>query len=175
MRFEEIARKYGPKIKAIAHRLNGRYTAFCDDDLCQEAVLYLWIEYKKNGLKQRTDSHIFQGCFFVMKNFIRRNYKAVDRRCFSLEKEMSQGSPGLEILLPLVRREEVRQDMEARILKSSIVTFLSSREKEVFDLNLKGHTVREIGRNLGISHASVVKINKRIRAKGRRFLDSGRR
>lgn len=65
MTFEGLVKKINPKIKAIASRLDGRYTSFSDDDLYQEALIRLWQKFNDQKLDDKTESYIVQGCSFA--------------------------------------------------------------------------------------------------------------
>ncbi|PIQ87745.1 MAG: hypothetical protein COV73_02500, partial [Candidatus Omnitrophica bacterium CG11_big_fil_rev_8_21_14_0_20_43_6] len=72
MSFQELHRKLSPTIKRIAWRLNGHYRSFNHDDLYQEATIHLWSNFLKGKLSDKTDSYILQGCYFHLKNYIRK-------------------------------------------------------------------------------------------------------
>jgi DNA-directed RNA polymerase specialized sigma subunit len=142
MDFKELVRKISPKLKAITHRLNGRFTFFNDEDLYQEALIYLWVDFNQRKLDDKTDSYILQGCYFHLKNYIR----------------IIQDKKALVSLDALV--ETIRNNG------------LTEREKDIFNLALSGLTTREIGNKLGISHVRVIKLQKKIREKCREHLDN---
>lgn len=72
MSFQELHQKLSPTIKRIAYRLNGHYRSFNHDDLYQEATIHLWSNFLKGKLSDKTDSYILQGCYFHLKNYIRK-------------------------------------------------------------------------------------------------------
>ena len=60
--------------------------------------------------------------------------------------------------------------LDKRVDKKMLIDYImnngfSKREKEVFSLILQGYTVREAGRELGISHVMVVKLKNRLLGK----------
>src|SRR3989338_450387 len=75
--FETLMSRLSPTIRRISHRLNGHFTFFDDDDLCQEALAHLWLMSQKGVLKDKTDSYILQGCYFHLKNYIRTSMDKV--------------------------------------------------------------------------------------------------
>jgi len=171
MYFEELAKRISPKLKGITHRLNGRFAFFNEDDLYQEAMVHLWVDYREGKLLDKTDSYILQSCYFHLKNYIR---KVQDKVCLiSINTLISEeGDSELGEILCLEYPKSCRDDMESKILIEEILNDgLTKREKEVLSLCLKGLTVREIGEVLGISHVRVVKLRKRIKTKSQKFKD----
>ena len=171
MYFEEVVKRISPKLKGIAYKLNGRFTFFNEDDLFQEALVHLWIDYKDGRLVGKNDSYILQGCYYYLKNYIR---KTQDKVCLiSMDTLISEeGNSELGEILCLEYPKSCRDDIESKILIEEILNDgLTKREKEVFSLCLKGLTVREIGRVLGISHVRVVKLRNRIKVKCQEYKD----
>jgi RNA polymerase sigma factor (sigma-70 family) len=167
MKFEELVKKLAPKLKAIAIRLNGKYTVFDHDDLYQEALVYLWQEWQKGEICDKTDSFILQGCFYFLKNYIRKAYKKIDSSSVSLNESLNEANEVLEDVLSLDNMDRVFEPIEERLLVEDVERNLNKREKEILSLLLEGFTTREIGKRFGISHVMVVKIKKRIRNKCR--------
>jgi len=165
MYFEELVQKISPKLKAIARRLDGRYTSFDDDDLYQEALLSLWEKYKNNKLADKTDSYILQGCLFFLKNHIRKVYKKIDSKSLSLNAAVNDEEGTLEDMLASSYTDTRNSSVENDLLLEDIYSNLSEKEKMVIDLSLDDLTVREIGRRLNISHVMVLKIKNRIKDK----------
>jgi len=170
MYFEELVKKISPKLKAITHRLNGRFTFFNDEDLFQEAVLHLWLDFNQHKLDDKTDSYILQGCYFHLKNYIRTVKEK--RALVSLDAIIGEGNNDLEDFLPATDPKEYFDYLNNRALIETIRNNgLTTREKEIFNLALSGLTTREIGGKLGISHVRVVKLGKQLREKCRKHLD----
>ncbi|MFA5271424.1 MAG: sigma-70 family RNA polymerase sigma factor [Candidatus Omnitrophota bacterium] len=166
MSFNEITKKISPKLKGIAKRLDGRYTSFDDDDLYQEAILELWQKYNQHKLEGKTDSYILQGAMFFLKNHIRKVYKKIDSHSVSLNAILTDSEDcTLEDVIPSFRTEGSKESLEAKLLLEDINKLLDERQKEVLRYFLEDVTVREIGRNLGISHAMVIKIKNKIKDK----------
>ena len=164
MDFETFIKRLEPKLKAISHKVNIRYT-FCDeDDFLQEARLFLWQGYSRGEVQDKTDSYVLQSVYYFLRNYIRKSCKSVDQASVSMNYEiddkgtelgetMSAGTTGIddsvEIFMLLDRTEEKFNDSE----------------KKVFYNKIEGYTTREIGSKLGVSHVMVVKIEKSIRVK----------
>ena len=72
MAFEELVKRLSPTLKRITYRLNGHFTFFNDEDLFQEALVRLWQDFNAGKLDDKTDSYILQGCYFHLKNYIRK-------------------------------------------------------------------------------------------------------
>jgi len=163
MTFENLVDRLSPTLKRITYKLNGHFTYFDDDDLFQEALEHLWLDFKSGDVEDKTDSYVLQGCYFHLKNYIR---KMMDKGSFSsLNAIMEDADAELENILVF---DDPRFDeaVEASFIEESpAINSLSDREKEVMLLSMDGHTVREIGQKLGISHVMVIKIKKTIKNK----------
>lgn len=165
MTFEELVQKLSPKLKAIAKKLDGRYTSFDDDDLYQEALCSLWEKYSKGELADKTDSFVLQGCFFFLKNHIRKVYKAIDAKSTSLQALIDEEGHTLEEILPLEHSHQDYLAVEEKILLETIYAQLSERERKILELSIDDITTRQIGQSIGISHAMVIKIKNKIKDK----------
>jgi len=173
MCYEEMIARISPKLKSIAHRLNWNFGFFNADDLYQEALTHLWADYKEGKLINDTDSYILQGCYFYLRNYIR---KASDRaKLISLENMADDEGKAfsLEDILSLEDPQSCVKLVDYKMLVERINNNgLTKREKEVFNLALEGLTTREIGNRLGISHVRVVKLKCRLRDKCRKYVES---
>lgn len=171
MHFEELIKRLSPKLNGITHKLNGRFTFFNEDDLYQEALVHLWMDYKDSKLTDKTDSYILQGCYFHLKNYIR---KVQDKACLVSMHTIVNEEEGLELegILSLEDPKTYFDDINSKVLIEEILNDgLTKREKEVFSLCLKGLTTREIGNRLGISHVRVVKLRGKIKEKCRKYVE----
>jgi len=169
MHFQALVSRISPKLKGITHRLNGHFTFFNDEDLYQEAMSHLWIDYTGGKLSDKTDSYILQGCYFYLKNHIR---KVQDKTCLVSMQTLigEEEDTELESLLCLEDPRSCFEDAHNKILIEEILNDgLTTREKEVFSLCLEGLTTREIGKILGISHVMVVKLRGKIKDKCQKF------
>jgi len=172
MSFEELLKRISPKLKGIAYKLRRSHPAGLEDeDLLQEALIHLWQDYNYGKLEDKTDSYILQGCYFYLKNHIR---KAADKAILlSMYSPAGEDCPAeLEDVLLLKNPGALFIDVNNKVLIEEILNDgLTSREKKVFSYLLEGYTVREIAKELGVSHVSVVKSSKRIKEKCRKFRD----
>ena len=173
MCFEELVKKISPKLKGIIWRLSGRGLFSSSEDLYQEAMVHLWGQFQQGDLADKTDSYILQGCYFYLKNYLRKNRrKAV---FVSLDEALydDEGcSLNFDDIIPQQDCCSARDTAHTNFIIEQINNNgLTPREKEVFNLVLTGLTMREIGVRLGISHVRVVKLQKKIREKCRRHLD----
>jgi len=169
MSFEQLVQTIAPKLKGITHRLNGRFTFFNEDDLYQEAVVHLWADFKEGKLSDKTSSYVLQGCYFYLKNYIRKTQDGVSLvRLSSLSED--QEEVDLENLISLKKPQTDFNDLYSKIFLEDIQREnWTDREKDVLSLSLRGLTTREIGRQLGISHVAVVKIKSKIKDKCQKF------
>ncbi|MBI4972379.1 MAG: sigma-70 family RNA polymerase sigma factor [Candidatus Omnitrophica bacterium] len=173
MTFEELLKKLSPTIKRIAYKLKRQGLFFNEEDLYQEALVYLWRNFKCGLLKDKTDSYILQGCYFYLKNYIRKNTKRII--VLSLHcRNRGEETAGLEEVIPDGLDKSTYLDyLNDKLLAEAIQNNgLNPREKELLYFYAQGLTTREIGQRLGVSHVRVVKLTKRIRQKCSRYLDS---
>ena len=172
MSFEELYQKLSPTIKRIAYRLNGHYRSFSHDDLYQEATIHLWSNFLKGELGDKTDSYVLQGCYFHLKNYIRKvnersNIVSIDA-ILSNNEDTTMG----EVLGKFLAVDDCRQDLHNKFLVQSLCNNgFNPKEKRLLDYFSQGLTTRDIGERMGVSHVSVVKLMKKIRTKAQKHLD----
>lgn len=168
MKFEELVKKLTPKLKGIAYKLNGRYTMLDHDDLFQEALLHLWSDFRNGKLSDKTDSYILQGSYYHLKNHLR----GVEDNTFFFSLDEAIGEDGTTLAEKLPEPGNVEMEtMDDKLTVEEIVDCdLTEREKSVITLYLDGLTVREVARQLGVSHVCVVKTVERIREKAKKLL-----
>jgi len=161
--FETLVHRIDPKLHGIAHKLNGRFTYFSDEDLYQEALAHLWIDHRLGKLGDKTDSYVLQGCYFHLKNYIRT---ALDRvTLLSIDAPSDADGPELAELIPDERAQTQEHADQALLDETLSAMSLTDREKDVLSMLLRGMTTREIGSSIGVSHVMVVKIRKGIERK----------
>ena len=134
--------------------------------------MHLWRDYKDGKLVDKTDSYILQGCYFHLKNYIRKNYDKA--KLVSLENMANEEGATFDLdkILSLENPESSFELVNCKMLIEKINNNgLTRREKEVFCLALEGLTTREIGGRLGISHVRVVKLKGKIRDKCRKYIE----
>ncbi len=171
MSFEGLVKKISPTLKRITYRLNGHFTFFNEDDLFQEALIHLWQDFNAGKLNDKTDSYILQGCFFHLKNYIRKS--RVKIQMVSLETVINEEgtSLGETLFLKDERRENSLDYLNDKMLVETIRNNgFTRREKDVLSFYAEGLTTREIGKRMGVSHVSVVKITARIKDKCRKYI-----
>ena len=172
MSFQELHKKLSPTIKRIAYRLNGHYRSFNHDDLYQEATVHLWSNFLKGKLSDKTDSYILQGCYFHLKNYIRKinersNIVSIDAALSTNDEATVEDVLGQYWSTP-----DCREDLHSKFLAQSIRdNGFNPKEKSLLDYFSQGLTTRDIGKRLGVSHVSVVKLMQKVRIKARKHLD----
>ena len=172
MDFEALVKKLSPTLKRITYKLNGHFSAFNHDDLYQEALMQLWLDFNEGKLADKTDSYILQGCYFHLKNYIRKAKPY--NRLINLESLVSsEDTPtGESLFLEDERSKYLRDHISDRMLAETIQNNgFSPREKEILSYCAQGFTMREIGRELGVSHVRVVRIMAKIREKCWQYAD----
>ena len=170
--FEQIVKRISPTLKRIAYKLGGHSSFFNDEDLFQEAITRLWQDFLAGKLDDKTDSYLLQGCYFHLKNYLRI---AKDKaKLISLNTFFSGNDEeaNLDETLYLGSTESHFDEVNSSLLVEDIMNDgLTKREKQVFSLCLEGLTVREMALRLSISHVRVIKIEKNMRRKLKKFLD----
>lgn len=163
MTFEDLAGRLSRTIKRIARKLDGRFAFIDEGDLYQEALIHLWIHYSEGKLEDKTDSYILQGCYFHLKNVIRKIHDNGTFISLSTVNE-EDGTALAELLLPkdMSSFAQIEGRMHVEAIEASGMT---EREKNVLVSCMEGMTTREIGKRMGISHVAVVKIRNKIKIK----------
>jgi len=172
MNFEALINKISPKLKGITYKLNSCLSAANSQDLFQEALLHLWQDYRHGKLANKTDSYILQGCYFYLKNYIRKEKPS--KKIFSLNALIDDKETNLEEILLYNNSDDqdYRDYLNSKLLADTIRNNgLTGKEKKILSLYAEGLTTREIGARFGVSHVSVVKAMKLIREKCRKHTD----
>lgn len=169
MDFRILLERITPVLKYIArkHLLCGFYN---EEDLYQEMCLYLW-QYYKNGLPIGiNESYAIKGCEFHIQNFLRKGRPKVILS--SIDELISSDGLTLGDILE-DKKENFSSKMENKITIDEIKSIgLTEREQSVLSRLLKGYTVREIAKEMEISHVMVIKYKKRIIKKWRKKKNS---
>jgi len=164
MTFEGLVKKISPTLKRITYKLNGHFSFFNEEDLFQEALLRLWLDFRSGKLDDKTDSYILQGCYFHLKNYLRKTQDKA--RLVSIDTLVAEEGLNLEDMLASDGPLPACNDLDEGMLAERMKGFgLAGREKDILSLSMEGLTVREIGNRLGISHVMVVKIKTKIKDK----------
>jgi RNA polymerase sigma factor (sigma-70 family) len=161
MSFETLLARLSPTLKKITRKLNGHFSFMDDQDLFQEALLHLWTRFIAGDLTDKTDSYLLQGCYYHLKNYIRRTQDSTT--VVSLNGTSEDEGQDLEETLvahDVVSYDEVEGDLQ---IEAIVASGMNQREKEVLFYSLDGMTTREIGVRLGVSHVSVVKARNKIK------------
>lgn len=165
MSFGEIVKRISPVLRKICHKLNGRFSYFDDNDLYQEALLHLWQDFSAGKLEGNTDSYILQGCYFYLKNYLRKAKDKTD--LISIDASVDEENEvSLKDIMCIEEQTEFIESLDRKMFLEKIRNnSLTKKEKKVLTLFLEGLTVREIGRRLSVSHVRVLKIKANIERK----------
>jgi RNA polymerase sigma factor (sigma-70 family) len=167
MSFQGLITRLSPTLRKITWKLNGHYSYFNDEDLYQEALAHLWLDFCAGTLEDKTDSYILQGCSFYLRNYLR---KTEEHATFS-SLDIPDGEEGFvaeEMLNP--GGNNILEELESKLeIEKWEKTYLADKERKILPMLLDGMTMREIGDRVGISHVMVLKIRNRIREKYVKF------
>jgi RNA polymerase sigma factor (sigma-70 family) len=167
MSFDVLIKRISPTLRRITQKLNGHFTFMDHDDLFQEAMLHLWVDFQNDQLNDKTDSYLLQGCFYHLKNYIRKVQDSAT--LVSLSSVTDEEAVRLEEILEaddIAAFDYVDGKMQVEAL---LETDMSQRERDVLAYSMEGMTTREIGGKLGVSHVAVVKVRNRIKERWERL------
>ena len=171
MTFEELIERISPKLKGITYKIHRSSYSLSEEDLYQEAVLQLWMEYNNGKLADKTDSYVLQSCYFYLNNYIRKVHDKTSS--MSMNMSISEESVGSEDVLSLENEASADKERDIDSLMEKVFKEeLDRKEKEVVFFYLQGWTTRKIAERLGISHVSIVKLEGKIREKCKKLKDS---
>ncbi|MDH5174619.1 MAG: sigma-70 family RNA polymerase sigma factor [Elusimicrobiota bacterium] len=169
MEFETLLKKISPILKIIAKSHNGHGFFIDEEDLYQEMCIHLWSNFG-NGMRGGVNtSYIVKSCEFYILNYLRKAREKA--RIVSLEEPINEDGDTLKDILP-DRKEPLDKFVDRDLtIKDIRNNGLTRRGKKVLYLLLKGLTVREAGKELGVSHVMVVKVKNRIIRKWQRKIE----
>ena len=172
MSFESLIKRISPTLKRITYKLNGHFSFFNDEDLYQEALVHLWLDFKEGKLRNNTDSYILQGCYFHLKNYIRKVNERPNIISIDAVLSVNEEATIEDVLGKYWACDDCRDDLHNKLLAQSIRNNgFSPKEKMLLTYFSQGLTTRGIGKRMGISHVSVVKLMRKVRAKSKKYLD----
>jgi len=171
--FETLVNRVSPILKRITYRLNGHFSFFNDEDLFQEALIHLWEDFQEGKLQDKTDSYVLQGCYFHLKNYLRKVKPKMKLISLDLLINDDDGRT-LEESLFLKREDsqDARDYLNNKLLVETIRNNgFTKREKDILSFYSKGLPTRAIGERLGVSHVRVIKLMRAIKDKCKKYAD----
>ncbi len=169
MEFKELVDKFSKRIRYLVSNSVIPSQGIGKEDLYQEILIHLWQSWSQGELEGKTDSYIIKGCYFYLKNYLRKFGEKA--RIINLNEPIDEESDiSLGELIPDPRPlfdERIDNILFIQQMKEKELT---RRENEVFELLSQGYTLRDIGKSLGISHVRVLKIKEHI---SKKFKDKG--
>ena len=159
MDFRILLEKITPALKHIA-RKQLLYGFFNEEDLYQEMCLYLWQHYAEGLPIGINEAYVIKGCEFHILNYLRKG-----RAKFSVLSLDEPISPDGETLKDVIEDPKGRflVDSDNRLTIENIKSKgLTEKEMKVLSFLIKGYTVREIAKFMGISHVMVLKYKNNI-------------
>lgn len=166
MNFRELYEKISPKLKRLARVRSAHCALLEEDDLYQEACLHLWNNFREGMPEGVNESYIVKSCEFHILNYLRKKRKRVN--ILTMDEPINEEGGTLGDLLADDKARGEEHIDRAITIDDIRNNGFSDREKQVFSLLIKGCTVREAGRALGISHVMVVRARKSIISKWQR-------
>src|ERR1051326_1730523 len=155
------------KLREVASRI----TADIDlqKDLVQEMLVHL-LQAQRDRPGQST-SWYFKSCEFHGRNFLRLG-RSIDSYKRAKGRVQSSPDPGPakegffpEQFFPRMDLVESRNGQDGLLgddIYQLIAPRLSDRQRSIVTLLMQGHGVREVARQLGITHPAVIKHRKKI-------------
>ena len=160
MDFDILVEKISPRLKITAKRYSSRNILAGEDDLYQEMCIYLWNNYGNGVPFGINDAYIIKGCEFHILNFLRtKREKAL---LVSLEEPINQEGDTIEEILPASDESHEKKVDRELVFDKIRNNGFTGNEKNVLELLLRGCTMREAAKELGISHVMVLKYKKKI-------------
>ncbi|OGW75655.1 MAG: hypothetical protein A2Z72_08995 [Omnitrophica bacterium RBG_13_46_9] len=165
MDFAIMFSRVSPRLRKMAKRLaayrrNARF--FDHTDIYQEMCLSLWNNYRYGVPEDINDAYIIKGCEFHIRNYLRK--ERVKANVVSLDEPVNEDGDTLKEILP-DRRRPLESIVDEQAALRDIRCISNERENKIFTFMLAGHTIREIGKKLNISHVMVIKHKKRAIAR----------
>ena len=149
-----------PELNRIARKYEGYHSFLEREDLFQEMCIYLLTRFKRGVPSCFNNSYVLKGCEFFLLNFLRKNRERVKQQSL-VDSQFSNNNSRNNKATDL--QQSLDEIINGKMVVEKITNELSSkREKELLMLLLKGHTIREIGKKLNISHVMVNKIKKKM-------------
>ncbi|MBP1732776.1 MAG: hypothetical protein H6Q55_3205, partial [Deltaproteobacteria bacterium] len=127
--FDLIIKRISRTLQRITQKLNGRFSFMDHDDLFQEAVLQLWIDFHGGRLEAKTDSYILQGCYFHLKNYIRKMQGSAT--VISLNSMIDEESGRLEELISTDELDAIEYIDGKMQVEALLEEGMSERERDV--------------------------------------------
>jgi len=170
---DEIINRLKFQLRAIIRKLNLHHQYIDGEDLYQETLLFLWQQNRDGKLKNKNDSYILQGCYYYLKNHLRKYIKSKNRESdYNQYYNSSKQGQEIDNNNQLNYHSHSNYDMDEYLYYDDFKQVLSFKEKRLLNLKLKGLSSREIGRELGISHTMVLKIRKKIITKYNYYIEN---
>lgn len=150
------------ELKRVATRLSN------DGETQRDLVQEMYVHFM-NQASQDPHKHVswyVKGCEFHARNYLRRG-RSVDSPKRSRGKVLlrcDQEEQGFANPTEAMETESMTTDgtMYSQDVIEQIKPMLSDRQQEILTRLMQGHGVRQVGRELGISHVAVIKHRRKI-------------
>jgi DNA-directed RNA polymerase specialized sigma24 family protein len=160
------------QLRAVASKLTGDIEL--QKDLLQEMFVHM-VGMQTNRPGMETSWYI-KSCEFHARNYLKQG-RSIDslkrsKNSISLDRPF-RGTAGESD--PTVHPTDPcdwRAELISKEIVDLITPYLSERQQQILFLLTKGLGVREIGRELGITHPAVIKHRKKIAAVARALLNN---
>lgn len=158
MSFEELIIRLMPKLKAVSKNVSRSISSVDESDILQEMLIFLLKKYREEKIEGYTDSYLLQGAWFHAKNYT-RSIRSKDSVSETIGEDNSS-------ILDTIRSEDEpgEDEIQAGMTVSGIMNLCrSSRERLVIRMLLEGFTLRETGKEIGVSGVMVCKMLNSIK------------
>lgn len=159
------------KLREVASRLTS--DAELQKDLLQEMLIHLL--RVQTDLPNRTMSWYIKSCEFRARNYLKhgRSIDSIKRARNRIPLRQVNDDPHRDAFSPLDTIDPV--DLQSELFTNEIVNLvmlnLTATQQEVFSLLMKGFRVREIARELHITHPAIIKHRRKIAHIASQFLE----
>jgi RNA polymerase sigma factor (sigma-70 family) len=161
------------QLRGVAAKLTGDFEL--QKDLMQEMMVHLI--RVQSELPDYTLSWHIKSCEFHARNYLKHG-RSIDspKRCHNLVPLAFDGGDGsgeAEVSMEAIDPLDLHRELIAQDIIDLVVARLSETQQQILFLLMNGLGVREIARELGVSHPAVVKQRKKIARITEGFLSDG--
>lgn len=163
-----IPHRFVRQLRGIAVKLTGDHDL--QKDLLQEMFLYLGLA--ETASPGQTDSWYIQGCWYRGLNYLDRgrSVNSIKRQENLVPLELGDDGENNRSGVDAVDPVDLRSELITRDLVDQMIPQLSDRQQQILSLLMHGFRIREIAREMRVSHPTVLNQRKKIACIASRLL-----